>query len=210
MKLHHPPGRSGRLWLEHRLAVATRGHELLEEKRHALAAEERRLRVLAEETRARWTSCSLEAERWLVRAVVLAGEHQVALLATQVERRASAELSWRGWMGVSYPAEARADLPPPPPAFPVGGTAAMDLAVRAVGPAVEAAVEHAAAAAALERVTEELLMTIRRVRVIERRWIPTVEATLHDLRLRLDEAEREDAVRARWVQRRITAREAKR
>lgn len=36
MKLRHPPERSGRLWLEHRLAVAKRGYELLEEKRHGV------------------------------------------------------------------------------------------------------------------------------------------------------------------------------
>ena len=203
MKLHHPPGRSGRLWLEHRLAVAIRGDELLRQKRQALALEQRRLRMLQRQTEQDWIAASREAEAWLTRALFLAGDSQLRILSSQLKGRASAELRWRSSMGVVYPAEARALLPPSPPTFPLGGSAAMDVAVPAVRAAVDAAVSYAAARAALARVSEELGATARRVRAIERRWVPTLHAELRDLRLRLDELEREDGVRARWVQRRL-------
>ena len=109
-------------------------------------------------------------------------------------------------MGVEYPADAQALLPEAPPTFPLAGSAATDVALPEVRQAVTAAVSHAAARTAIARVSRELETTKRRVRAIERRWIPALQVGLHDLRLRLEELEREDGVRARWVRRRIERR----
>jgi V/A-type H+-transporting ATPase subunit D len=68
--------------------------------------------------------------------------------------------------------------------------------------ALEAAARHAAAACALRQVRTELRATIRRLRAVERRWIPEYETALAALELSLDEAEREQGARVRWVVRR--------
>ena len=60
-----------------------------------------------------------------------------------------------------------------------------------------------AAALAHERTARELQATTQRLRAIERRWIPEHERALHEVELALDERDREDAARTRWVSRRI-------
>jgi len=63
---------------------------------------------------------------------------------------------------------------------------------------VEAGAHLAAVATALERIDAELAATTRRLRALERRWIPAHEEALAALSLALDESEREDAIRGRW------------
>ena len=53
-----PPGRAGRLWLQRRLDVATRGGDLLEQKLRILVAEEEAYTLQSERTRAAWESAA--------------------------------------------------------------------------------------------------------------------------------------------------------
>ena len=64
MPLHVPPGRTGRLWLRERLAVAERAADVLEQKRRVLMSESIRLRSVAEETRGTWDDACRLAETW--------------------------------------------------------------------------------------------------------------------------------------------------
>ena len=45
----------------------------------------------------------------------------------------------------------------------------------------------------------ELALTARRLRTIERRWLPEHRDALQTLELRLDEDEREELTRVRWT-----------
>ena len=200
MNLRHPPGRGGRLWLEHRLEVATRGADLLDKKRRALVQEHRRLRVLARETEIEWTREANEAETWVNRAAVIAGEEKLAMLAAR-HPRAEVEVHWRSSMGVAFASEAKVDLGPPP-ARASGGSAASDIAVSASRRAVEAAVKDAVARSALKRISSELAVTSRRQRALERRWLPALTRAEHRLDEALDEVEREEATRSLWVRQR--------
>jgi V/A-type H+-transporting ATPase subunit D len=101
-------------------------------------------------------------------------------------------------MGATYPSDAEVQLPPTPDLVAPGGSSALPFAASAHGRAVEAGARHAATRLALERIDAELATTIRRLRALERRWIPAHEQALAALTLALDEGEREDAVRARW------------
>lgn len=197
MRLRHPPGRAGRLWLGHRLAVAQRGVDLLDKKRRVLMQEERRLRVLARDTAAEWDRAAREAETWLNRAAIMAGEEKLSMLAAQ-HPAASVAVRWRSSMGVVFAAEADVDLGPIP-AEPTGGSAAADLAVSAYRRAVGPAVNEAAARSALNRISHERELTARRQRAVERRWVPALAEAMARLDGMLDEVEREEATRALWV-----------
>lgn len=200
MRLRHPPGRAGRLWLQHRVEVASRGADLLDKKRRALVQEYRRLRVLAREAEAEWNRLALEAELWLNRTAVLAGEEKVAMLAEQ-HPRATVTVRWRSSMGVVFASEANVDLGASP-GDASGGSAAADLAVDASRRAVDAAVKDAVARSALKRISSELALTARRQRALERRWLPALSVAQVQLNSALDELEREEATRSLWARRR--------
>jgi V/A-type H+-transporting ATPase subunit D len=199
MAVRPPPGRSGRLWLARRLAVASRAAELLDQKLRALLAEEQRLAAESESAGAEWARTVGAAERWAVRAELLAGQRQLDLVRADGRQPATVAVSWRSWMGVTYPG--RAELQPGRPgASALGGTAALDMAAAAYADALAAAVRLAAATRALDVVRGEVRATRARQRALERRWVPQLSDALARLEVALDELEREDAVRWRWLQ----------
>lgn len=169
MRLRVPPGRQGRLWLSARLGVAARGAELLEQKRWALMTE--------------------------VRAVMLAGERQLELSVHNRGCAAEVKVSRGSVMGVVFPDHATTTASEG--GLLLGGSAAFDRAVDAWRSALALGVQAAAAERAHAEVSREFALTARRERVIERVWLPALSAALRDLDLRLDEMERQDAIRAR-------------
>jgi V/A-type H+/Na+-transporting ATPase subunit D len=201
MRLRHPPGRGGRLWLEHRLEVATTGADLLDRKRRALVQEHRRLRALARASAERWGSAAAEAELWVNRLAVVAGEEEVAMLAAS-QAPAQVSVRWRSAMGVAFASEAHVEMGPAP-ATASGGSAAADMAVPAARRALQAAVDDAVTQSALRRITDELSITSRRHRALERRWLPALGAAIARLNDALDELEREEAMRSAWTRRRL-------
>ena len=84
----------------------------------------------------------------------------------------------------------------------LGGGSTVALAAQAHERALGAAAAHAAARMAHDAIAAELATTTRRLRAIERRWIPQHEAELARLELRLEEVELEDVARAHWAQER--------
>ncbi len=202
MRLRPPPGRAGRLWLARRLATARRGAEVLDEKRRALLREQTRLQAVVALAAGEREAAAQEADAWLERALLVGGRRALSLASSYVPALADLRLSWRSALGVLYPDEARVELPSSPCLIAPGGGSALPLATAAHGRAVEAAARYAAARVALDRVTEELQATTRRLRAVQRRWIPAHERALAALDLALDEAEREEAVRRRWVRER--------
>ncbi len=194
-----PPGRSGRIWLTHRLELARRGAELLDQKRHVLLAELVTLDSLVVATRREWEDSAKEARRWLGRAALTGGERQLRLALERIDRPAELDLTWRSSMGVVYPNQVAARLPELPDIASLGGSSALALAAVAHHRAVHAALRNAAAEAGYRRISRELSATVRRLRAIERRWIPRYEEALAERQLALDEAEREDVVRTRWA-----------
>ena len=109
MKVRHPPGRAGRPWLAHRLAVARRGAELLAEKQRALLRERARLEPLLAQARSDWEQRAREAEPWLARAAMLGGERQLDFVPSAL---AEVTVGWRTILGVRCPADPRVELPP--------------------------------------------------------------------------------------------------
>jgi V/A-type H+-transporting ATPase subunit D len=198
--LRLPPGRAGRLWLLHRIDAGRRGDEVLDQKRQALVREELRLRAEAAAAEAEWRRSAADARRWLGRAAVLGGERGLDLARFHAGGPAEIEVAWRSVLGVRQPVRARV-LPPAGDAAALAsaGTAALAPAAEAHRRALAAAARHAAASASHRRVAAELALTARRLRTIERRWLPEHEGALRRLDLRLDEEEREESGRIRWA-----------
>jgi V/A-type H+-transporting ATPase subunit D len=195
--LHAPPGRAGRLWLQHRLATAQRGADLLDHKLRILRTERERLVLQRERTAAAWLAASREADTWLLRGVLLGGERGIRLSADQP--RAEVEVVWEAPMGVRYPAQASCTLPDPSPGTPLADNAALVEARACLRRALQAAVRHAAVESAVRVLEAEELATRRRVRAIQDRWIPRLHDALADVQLRLEEEEHADGVRLRWA-----------
>ena len=178
-----PPGRAGRLWLTRRLQVARRGADLLDRKLRILQAELGRFREAEARTAAEWGRCCTDAERWLLRASMLGGERAVRLAANGGP--ATVTIPYTVTMGVRHPASPVCDIP----ASVTWDGPAMTRTRQAHAAALEAAVQHAAAA--------ETLATRYRLRAIEDRWIPRLEEALAEVTLALEEQELADAARLR-------------
>jgi V/A-type H+-transporting ATPase subunit D len=200
-----PPGRAGRLWLRRRLAIARRGQDALEQKRGALVRQLEEAETLLRETRREWDEAARAAEVWWQRAGVLVGERQLELARETVPARADVTLAWRNALGVVYPSVVSVSLPSGEPPLACG-SAALLYTAQAHRRALEAAAHLATAELTRERTARELGATTRRLRALERRWIPEHEQALSKLSLALDETEREDAARVRWVAQRPDAR----
>jgi V/A-type H+/Na+-transporting ATPase subunit D len=199
MPLRVPPGKAGRLWLVRRLGVAERGRDLLDRKRQALLAHERRLRAEADASRERLEAAAADAERWMPRAVLAEGESRIGLFAAHVREPADARIDRRRLMGVRIPALAAYRAAPVPDLAGLGAQTALLRAADAYRRLAAVAVEAAVARAAADRVSSELATVARRQRALEQRWIPRQRAALAALELTLEESEREEAARIRWL-----------
>jgi vacuolar-type H+-ATPase subunit D/Vma8 len=68
----------------------------LEQKRWALMTEVQRLAAAEEQSRRTWETAAIDARRWLLRAVMLAGERQLELTVHNRGRAAEVKVSRLG------------------------------------------------------------------------------------------------------------------
>jgi len=199
MALRIPPGRAGRTWLIARLEVAQRGAELLDRKRQVLLGEQARIRAEADRARQDWNEAAARVETWSSRAGIIDGAARLELLARHARDRASLELSWLNFMGARIPHTDAVDVPEPPAVSALGGSSAAVLLARASCEAARAATRFAIAERAESELSAELGRAARRLRALRERWIPQHEQALAALDLALDEGQREQAIRVRWL-----------
>lgn len=192
-----PQGRAGRAWLDHRLGLARHAALRLDQKLRVLRTEQAHAALLVERTGADWTATVREAETWLLRAALLGG--QAAVQAGAGVPEAEVGVTWTTSLGTTYPADATCTCPERDPrSAPVASSATVE-ARAAYRRALAAGVRHAAATAAARALEEETARTRLRLRGVQDRWIPRLEAATHELRLSLDEAEQAEGVRLRWA-----------
>ncbi|MFF5157666.1 V-type ATP synthase subunit D [Streptomyces sp. NPDC000348] len=196
-----PPGRAGRLRLRHSLDVAERGAGLLEQKLRILRSEHQRLLRAEREAARAWRDLLAEAERWLLRGLLLGGEQALDSAAAGIGP-AEVTVDWATSMGVHHPAAVSLSVPARPPTAAAPANTALAHAEAAYGRAVRAAAEYAAARAAARLVGAEVDGTRHRVRALRRHWIPRLREALDRSDLALEQAEHEDGVRRRWAARR--------
>jgi V/A-type H+-transporting ATPase subunit D len=199
MRLRIPPGRAGRLWLRERLAVAGGAADLLDHKRRELESELIRMRRIVGQRTKAWHEAMSDAQRWLGRIDRTAGDRALRMAAALEPTPAVVKLEWRQIVGVHYPADFHLNVPAAPSVASLDGGAAVTIALAAYRAALKAAVAHAVARTAHDRIQAELDRTIRRLRALKLRAIPAHQEALAALELQLDEREREEGVSARWA-----------
>lgn len=187
-----------RLRLIHRLELAQHASGLLHSKEEALERERARLEGHASRSLEDWAARYDEASQQLARARMLGASDELARLVVAGAPPASVEPDWQTSMGIAYPGGVEC-TPGARPA--VTSTAALRPAIDAFGEALRAGARHAAATMALRRLDDELADTRRRRRAIEDHLEPSLERLVHELDLRLDEIDRDEALRVRLATR---------
>lgn len=195
-----PPGRAGRIWLQRRLGLAGQAASRLEQKLRILRTEQAHAALLLEHTRGPWEEQCREAETWLLRAALLGG--QATLRPAPGAPLAELSVVWTTSMGTTYPAEATCTPPEPDPGTAPVSSAAVIAATAAYRRALDAAVRHAVAVWAARAIETELATTRQRLRGVQDRWIPRLDAALREMQVALDEADQAEGVRLRWAARR--------
>lgn len=189
-----PPGRAGRMWLRGRLATAERGRDQLDRKLRILIPERQRLQTRLRLRQEAWSAAYDEAQTWLLRAALLGG--QDAIRAATPSRPADVEVTWASAMGLSYPEDAVVrDPAEDDEATP--DNAAIVPATTACRAALLAGARAAAAQEAVARLESEIAVTRRRMRALDKRWLPWLREALARLELALEQTEQEDGMRLR-------------
>jgi H(+)-transporting ATP synthase subunit D len=181
-----------------RIEVGRRGADVLEQKRSTLLRERVRLAEQIAEATASWESRAATASVWSARASAAAGPRALRLATSRLIGRATVDVSERSVLGLAIPVSATVEPAVAPDFVSIGG-AAVELAAEAHREALASAAALAALRAAHGLLEAELRVTVRRLRAIQRRWIPEHEAALRRLQISLDEAELADIARARWA-----------
>lgn len=113
--------------------------------------------------------------------------------------RAAITPEWSHSMGIEYPGAVTCE---PGDRAEFTSTAAIVAATEAARAALQAGADAAAAAEAVRRLDRELASTGRRRRAVDEHRLPKLEADVHELELRLDEQDRDEALRIRIARRR--------
>jgi V/A-type H+-transporting ATPase subunit D len=192
-------GRAGRLWLRDRLSTGRLAADLLDRKLRILREEQRRFHMSADQTGAAWSEALRRAQTAGLRAAMMGGRRELRLFAPPP---ADVMVTWASVMGLRYPVGATCRFPPTSDADRCPGTTALIEAVPAYRSAVTAAAAHAAATAACRAIDTEVADTARRLRAITDRWLPALQDQLREVSQRLEETERAETARLRWVARR--------
>ncbi|MDA3935914.1 MAG: V-type ATP synthase subunit D [Actinomycetota bacterium] len=202
------PNRMELMKLRRRRSVAQRGHKLLKDKLDELMkeflariGEIRRLRAEVErELLAVYGSVAIaraEAGRASFMQALAAG--------TPVEL---VDVSERNVMSVRIPVFQVRDLPTPGGYSLVTTPAILDGALGAVGVAAPRLIELAEREKAIELLAAEIERTRRRVNALEHVLIPQLNDAIHEIGMKLEEAERSNLTRLMKVKDMIAAQEA--
>lgn len=189
-----PPGRAGRLWLRRRLEVATRSRDQLDRTLHLVELERHRLLALEEAHRADWERACTEGATWLARAGVLVGRDGIRTATPPATL--TAEVGWATTAGVVHPLTVTVAHAGTPPTVHLASTA-LAPARDAYDRALAAGGALAGVQAGLRSLDRQAAATRRRLRGLDKRWIPRLEQSLRDLEAALEQGEREDRGRLR-------------
>jgi V/A-type H+-transporting ATPase subunit D len=199
------PNRMELLKLRRRRQVAQRGHKLLKDKLDELMkeflariAESRRMRedVERELIAAYGTFSIARAESGSASlAVALASGQPVDLL----------EVGERNVMSVRIPHFTLGELPEPGGYSLVTTPIVLDVALGALASLAPRLIELAEREKAIELLAAEIERTRRRVNALEYVLIPQLDATIRDIGMKLDEAERSNLTRLMKVKEMIEA-----
>jgi len=203
-----PPTRSNLLRMKQDLQFAREGYEILDRKREVLTTELIRVAhdagLLQDEV---WNLVA-SAYRALEQAKLTMGQDQVEWAALATNKTVDVHLKFRGVIGVPIPmVEARGA--PPEMTYSMGDTSAtLDEAGAAFRKVLSRIPELSERVTSVWRLAGELRKTQRRVNALQHIFIPEYEETVLFIKSALEEREREETFRLKWLKTKMTKADA--
>jgi len=199
-----PPTRMEFLKLKDKLIRAEKGHRLLKEKRDNLVMEFMNIAREAYEIADVASEQADRAEHTKAIAGALAGETEIESAALAARADIGVELEYRNIMGIKLPRMRmeRIRRPADGRGYSLLTThPSIDSTATEYEKTVERLVELAETAKSLEALSDETKKTKRRVNALEYTVIPRLKNTRKNIRMRLDELEREGFYSRKMIKR---------
>jgi V/A-type H+-transporting ATPase subunit D len=202
-----PPTRSNLLRMKKELQFAREGYEILDRKRVVLTSELIRLAHDAEILQKELWALLAEAYRALEQARLTMGQDQVEWASLAMSKTVDVRLRFRGVMGVPIP-NIESLGGPLDMTYGLGDTAAtLDEASSAFRQVVNRIPALSELVTSVWRLAGELRKTQRRVKALQYIFIPQFEETVLFIKSALEEREREETFRLKWLKTRMAAAE---
>jgi V/A-type H+-transporting ATPase subunit D len=193
------PTRSNLIRVKKDLRFAREGYEILDRKREALTSELVSVAKEADAVQKEVWALLATAYEAMEKARLVMGSDHVEWAALAVNKTVDVHLKLRGIMGVAIPSiEARGE--PPKLLYSPGDTAAvLDEASTAFREVLLRIPQLAMLTATVWRLANELRKTQRRVNALQHIFIPAYETTVAFIVSSLEEREREETFRLKWL-----------
>ena len=199
-----PPTRSNLLRVKQDLQFAREGYEILDRKREVLTTELIHVAHDAGLLQKEVWDLVAQAYRALEQAKLTMGQEHIEWAALATSKTVDVHLKFRGVMGVAIPVvTARGDAPEM--TYSMGNTsAALDEASAAFRLVVKRIPELSERVTSVWRLAGELRKTQRRVNALQHIFIPEYEETVLFIKSALEEREREETFRLKWLKTKMT------
>lgn len=206
--LNIPPTRSNLLRMKQELQFAREGYEILDRKREVLTTELIRMAHDAGALQEKVWKLLATAYLALEQAKLTMGEDHVEWAALAMSQTVDVQLKFRGVMGVPIPmVESRGA--PLEMTYSMGDTSAtLDEASAAFREVLNRIPELSQLMTAVWRLAGELRKTQRRVKALQYIFIPEYEETVLFIKSALEEREREETFRLKWLKTKMTKKAA--
>jgi V/A-type H+-transporting ATPase subunit D len=198
------PTRTNLIRIKKELRFAREGYEILDRKREVLTTELVRVAKEADAVQKEVWKLLETAYAALEKARLTMGSDNVEWAALAASKTVDVHLKLRGIMGVAIP-EISARGEPLKMLYSLSGThAALDEAAAAFREVVIKAPQLSQLATMVWRLAGELRKTQRRVNALQHIFIPQYEATVEFIVSSLEEREREETFRLKWLKTKMT------
>lgn len=205
-----PPTRSNLLRMKQELRFAKEGYEILDRKREVLTTELIQMAHDAQVVQEEVWRLVAEAYRAFEQAQLTMGEDHVKRASLAIHKTVDVNLKLRGVMGVPIPViDASGALPETP--YSLGDSkATLDEASAAFGNVLERVPELSELVTSVWRLAGELRKTLRRVNALQHIFIPDYEEKVEFIKSALEEREREETFRLKWLKTKMAKADKKR
>ncbi|MCD6291465.1 MAG: V-type ATP synthase subunit D [Anaerolineae bacterium] len=202
-RINVPPTRSNLLRMKQELQFAREGYDILDRKREVLTTELMRVARDAEALQRKVWDLLAAAYQALEKAQMTMGRERVEWAALAVNKTIEVEVTYHGVMGVPIPTIQAHGGPPEMPYSLGDTTTTLDEASAAFREVLNRVPELAELMVSVWRLAGELRKTQRRVNALQYIFIPEYEETVSFIESSLDEREREETFRLKWLKNKL-------
>jgi V/A-type H+-transporting ATPase subunit D len=198
-KINVAPTRSNLIRIKKELKFAKEGYEILDRKREVLTTELVRVAHEAEVLQQEVWKLLAPGYSALQKARLTLGSDQLEWAALAANKTVDVHIKVRGIMGVAIPVIEASGEPPQMPFSPGGTNASLDEASATFREVLIRIPQLSMLVTTVWRLAGELRKTQRRVNALQHIFIPNYEATVEFIVSSLEEREREEIFRLKWL-----------